>query len=57
MAWGCFILVAAALVVSLAAPWVTSYLLFVVPCGLMMFAMIWMMVRDRGSGGGSRDSR
>jgi len=32
-----------------------GYLLFALPCALMMGAMMWMMMR--GTGGGSGDSR
>jgi hypothetical protein len=47
MMWGCVALLALAVVLSIAGANV-SYLLFALPCMLMMGAMVWMMM------GGSR---
>ena len=49
--WGCAALVAVVLVVSLAAG-SAGYLLFVVPCVLMMGGMMWLMMRGAGPGSG-----
>lgn len=51
MLWGCAALVAVVLVVSLAAG-SAGYLLFVVPCVLMMGGMMWLMMRGAGPGSG-----
>jgi len=48
MMWGCAALVLLALIVAFAA---NAYvLLFVVPCMLMMGAMVWMMMGGMGDG-------
>jgi hypothetical protein len=49
MMWGCVALLALAVVLSVAGANV-GYLLFALPCMLMMGAMVWMMVRA-GRGG------
>ena len=55
MMWGC--VAAIALIVILAATGSgAGYLLFAVPCALMMGAMVWMMMRG-GMGGGSGGER
>ena len=51
MLWGCVALVLVVLVVSLAAG-SAGYLLFAVPCVLMMGGMIGMMMRGPGAGSG-----
>jgi hypothetical protein len=49
--WGCLAFVAIAIVIAMAT---NGYvLLFILPCVLMVGAMIWMMLR--GSSGGSRN--
>jgi len=49
MMWGCVALIA--LAVGLAVAGVGSaVLLFVIPCMLMMGAMVWMMMGGRGGG-------
>jgi hypothetical protein len=50
MMWACAAVVALAIVLAVAGN--AAYLLFALPCMLMMGAMAWMMVR--GMGGGSR---
>jgi hypothetical protein len=50
MMWGCVAIVVVAFGISLAVG-SARYLLFVVPCMLMMGAMMWMMMG--GSGGSS----
>lgn len=52
MLWGCVALVAVVLVVSLAAG-SAGYLLFALPCVLMMGGMMWLMMRGAGPGSGS----
>jgi choline-glycine betaine transporter len=54
MMWGC---VAAIVIVAILAATGSgaAYLLFALPCALMMGAMLWMMMR--GMGGGSRRGR
>lgn len=54
--WGCVAVVAVAVVlaVALATPY---YLLFVVPCALMLGAMLWMMRGGMGGGPGGRGGR
>jgi uncharacterized membrane protein len=48
MIWGCVALVVLAVIVALAT---SGYaLLFVIPCMLMMGAMMWMMMRGMGGG-------
>lgn len=49
--WGCvaIVIVAVLLAVAFTTP---VYLLFVLPCLVMLGAMLWMM---RGTGGDSRD--
>ena len=48
MMWGCATIVLLAVVLALAInPYV---LLFVIPCAIMMGAMVWMMVRGMGGG-------
>lgn len=49
--WGCMaiVIVAVLLAVAFTTP---VYLLFVLPCLVMLGAMLWMM---RGTGGGPRD--
>ena len=49
--WGCVALVAVVLVVSLAAG-SAGYLLFALPCVLMMGGMMWLMMRGAGRGSG-----
>jgi hypothetical protein len=53
MMWVCAAVVALAIVLAVAGN--VGYLLFALPCMLMMGAMAWMMVR--GMGGGSRGGR
>ncbi len=51
MMWGCVAILSLAVILSvaLANP---LYLLFVVPCMLMLGAMVWMMMGGMGSGSG-----
>ena len=51
MMWGCVAILALAVILSVAGANGT-YLLFALPCMLMMGLMVWMMMR--GMGGGSR---
>jgi hypothetical protein len=51
MMWGCVAILALAVILSVAGA-TAGYLLFALPCMLMMGAMVWMMMG--GSGGGSR---
>jgi hypothetical protein len=51
MMWGCVAILAVAAVLAVAGANV-GYLLFAVPCMLMMGAMIWMMARGMGGGSG-----
>jgi hypothetical protein len=54
MMWGCVAVIV--LVAILAATGSgAGYLLFALPCALMMGAMVWMMMR--GMGGGSHGGR
>jgi hypothetical protein len=50
MMWGCVALLALVVILSVAGA-NAGYLLFALPCMLMMGAMMWMMMG--GSGGGS----
>ncbi len=50
MMWGCAALILVAMIVAIAGH--AYVLLFVIPCMLMMGAMVWMMM-----GGGRRGSR
>lgn len=52
MLWGCAAIVALVLVVSLAAG-SAGYLVFALPCVLMMGVMMWMMMGGSRSGHGS----
>ena len=52
MMWGCAAIIALVVVLAVAGANV-GYLLFALPCLLMMGAMVWMMGR---MGGGSRGS-
>jgi hypothetical protein len=52
MMWGCVAVIAILAVTGSGA----GYLLFALPCALMMGAMMWMMMRG-GMGGGSRRNR
>jgi len=54
MMWGCVAIVVVAVAISLAVG-SAGYLLFVVPCMLMMGAMMWMMMG--GSGRGSSNGK
>lgn len=47
MMWGCVALVVVVVALS-AALGTAGYLLFVVPCMLMMGGMMWMMMRGSG---------
>ena len=49
MLWGCGAIVAAVLIVSVAAG-SAAYLLFALPCVLMMGGMMWLMMRAAGPG-------
>jgi hypothetical protein len=51
MMWGCVAILALVVILSVAVA-NAGYLLFALPCMLMMGAMMWMMVG--GMGGGSR---
>jgi hypothetical protein len=51
MMWGCVAILALAVILSVAGA-NAGYLLFALPCMLMMGAMMWMMMG--GSGGASR---
>lgn len=51
MMWGCVAILALAVIVSVTVA-NTGFLLFAVPCMLMMGVMMWMMMG--GMGGGSR---
>ena len=51
MMWGCVAILALAVILSVTVA-SAGFLLFAVPCMLMMGAMIWMMTG--GMGGGSR---
>jgi hypothetical protein len=61
--WGCTALILLAVIVAISSN--TTVVLFVIPCMLMMGAMIWMFVRSgnagttsqRASGNGHRDPR
>ncbi len=53
MIWGCAALILVAMIVAIAGH--AYVLLFVIPCMLMMGAMMWMMMG--GMGGGTRGSR
>jgi hypothetical protein len=53
MMWGCVALLSLAVILSVAGANL-GFLLFAVPCMVMMGAMMWMMVR--GMGGGSNRS-
>ena len=53
MMWGCVAILALAVILSVAGANV-GFLVFAVPCMLMMAAMMWMMMR--GMGGSSRGS-
>jgi hypothetical protein len=56
MMWGCVAVIA--LVAILAATGSgAGYLLFALPCALMMGAMMWMMMRGGMGGGGSGGER
>ena len=50
MMWGCVVLLALAVVLSIAGANV-GYLLFALPCMLMMGAMVWMMIGGPRGGG------
>lgn len=54
MMWGCVALIALA-VVLVSTGGSGGFLLFVIPCVLMMGAMVWMVMGGRG--GGSRNDR
>ena len=51
MMWGCIAILVLAVILSVALA-NAVYLLFLIPCMLMMGAMVWMMMG--GMGGGSR---
>ena len=51
MMWGCVAILALVVILSVAGA-NAGYLLFALPCMLMMGAMMWMMMG--GMGGGSR---
>jgi hypothetical protein len=51
MMWGCVAILGVVAVLAIAAANV-GYLLFAVPCVLMMGAMMWMMARGMGGGSG-----
>jgi hypothetical protein len=51
MMWGCVAILALAVILSVAVA-NAGFLLFALPCMLMMGAMMWMMMG--GMGGGSR---
>ena len=51
MMWGCVALVALVVILAVAGS-DAGYLLFALPCMLMMGVMVWMMMG--GMGGGSR---
>jgi len=53
MMWGCAALLAIVVILSLTGA-DAGYLLFAVPCMLMMGAMVWMMMRGMGGRGGGR---
>ena len=53
MMWGCVAILALVVILSVAGANV-GFLLFAIPCMIMMGAMVWMMVR--GMGGGSHGS-
>jgi hypothetical protein len=56
MMWGCvaIVVLAVTLSVALANP---VYLLFLIPCMLMMGAMMWMMMGGMGGGSRRREKR
>jgi uncharacterized membrane protein len=51
MVWGCAALILAAVIVAFATN--VFVLLFIIPCMVIMGAMVWMMIG--GTGGGTRD--
>jgi len=54
MMWGC-VAIAIALVALSVAGANLAYAAFLIPCALMMGAMLWMMMRGMGGGSGSGD--
>lgn len=50
MMWGCVALLALVLILAVAGS-SAGYLLFALPCMLMMGAMVWMMMGGMGGGG------
>ena len=52
MLWVCATIIAVVLVLALAAG-SAGYLLFALPCVLMMGGMMWMMMRGAGAGRGA----
>jgi hypothetical protein len=51
--WGCVAILALLVVLSVAGANV-GFLLFAIPCMLMMGAMMWMMMRGMGGGDSKR---
>ena len=56
MMWGCVAIVVLAVILSVALA-NAAYLLFLVPCMLMMGAMVWMMMGGMGGGFRGRGKR
>ena len=56
MMWGCVAIVVVAVGISFAVG-SAGYLLFALPCTLMMGAMMWMMMGGSGRGSSSGDQK
>jgi hypothetical protein len=56
MMWGCVAILALVVVLTIAGA-NAGYVLFALPCLLMMGAMVWMMTRGMGGGSGGHDHK